>query len=94
MIFDLAIIGEMILSINLFFFISFISYSQNKIISGVVNDTYGNPIPGVNILQETQKNNGAVTDFDGNFTIKVEFGSSLIFSFIGFISQEVIVGQK
>ena len=26
---------------------------QEKIISGVVNDSYGNPIPGVNILQET-----------------------------------------
>ena len=62
---------------------------QEKIISGVVNDSYGNPIPGVNILQETQKNNGAVTDFDGNFSIVISDESSLIFSYVGFITKKV-----
>ena len=62
---------------------------QEKIISGVVNDSYGNPIPGVNILQETQKNNGAVTDFDGNFTISISDESKLIFSYVGFITKKV-----
>ncbi|MDA9550869.1 TonB-dependent receptor, partial [Flavobacteriaceae bacterium] len=59
------------------------------IISGVVNDSYGNPIPGVNILQETQKSNGTVTDFDGNFTISVSGESMLIFSYVGFITKKV-----
>ena len=62
---------------------------QEKIISGVVNDSYGNPIPGVNILQESQKNNGAVTDFDGNFTISISDASKLIFSYVGFITKKV-----
>ena len=44
-----------------------IAVSQEKTISGIVIDSSGNPIPGVNILEESNKNNGAVTDFDGNF---------------------------
>ena len=77
-----------LLLIIFFLFISNL-FAQEKIISGTVNDTYGNPIPGVNILQETQKNNGAVTDFDGNFTITISDESSLIFSYVGFITKKV-----
>ena len=62
---------------------------QEKIISGVVNDSYGNPIPGVNILQETQKNNGTISDFDGKFTISIDDESMLIFSYVGFITKKV-----
>ena len=67
---------------------SFTAFSQERIISGSVNDSYGNPIPGVNILQETQKSNGAVTDFDGNFTIAISDKSKLIFSYVGFITKK------
>ena len=75
--------------IVLFFMYSFTAFSQERIISGTVNDSYGNPIPGVNILQETQKSNGAVTDFDGNFTIGISDKSKLIFSYVGFITKKV-----
>ena len=74
--------------IVLFFMYSFTAFSQERIISGSVNDSYGNPIPGVNILQETQKSNGAVTDFDGNFTIAISDKSKLIFSYVGFITKK------
>jgi hypothetical protein len=75
--------------LQFFFLLSFISFSQSKIISGVVNDTNGDPIIGVNIVQETQKNNGAVTDFDGNFTISINDDSRLIFSYIGFATKKI-----
>jgi len=77
--------------ISLVIFFLFITnlFSQEKIISGVVNDVYGNPIPGVNILEESQKQNGTVTDFDGNFTISINNESLLIFSYIGFITKKV-----
>ena len=80
-----------LIRISFFMFILFASnlVAQEKIISGVVNDSYGNPIPGVNILQETQKSNGTVTDFDGNFTISVSGESMLIFSYVGFITKKV-----
>ena len=66
-------------------------YSQNSV-SGLVLDENNEPIPGASIL-EKGTSNGGTSDFDGKFIIQVESGSSLIFSFIGFISQEVIVGQ-
>ena len=80
-----------LIRISFFMFILFASnlVAQEKIISGIVNDSYGNPIPGVNILQETQKSNGTVTDFDGNFTISVSGESMLIFSYVGFITKKV-----
>ena len=76
---------------SLLVFLMFFSnlFGQQKIISGVVSDSYGNPIPGVNILQETQKNNGTITDFDGKFTISINDGSMLIFSYVGFITKKV-----
>ena len=76
---------------SLFVFLMFFSnlFGQQKIISGVVSDSYGNPIPGVNILQETQKNNGTITDFDGKFTISINDESMLIFSYVGFITKKV-----
>ena len=66
-----------------------IAVSQEKTISGIVIDSSGNPIPGVNILEESNKNNGAVTDFDGNFNISVIDESKLIFSYVGFITKEI-----
>ena len=76
---------------SLLVFLMFFSnlFGQQKIISGVVSDSYGNPIPGVNILQETQKNNGTITDFDGKFTISINDESMLIFSYVGFITKKV-----
>ncbi|NMH89681.1 SusC/RagA family TonB-linked outer membrane protein [Flavivirga algicola] len=71
----------------------FIAYSsaQNLDVSGTVQDGTGFPIPGANVIvKNTSK--GAVTDFDGNFTIaNIEIGSTLIFSYVGYITQEVIV---
>ena len=88
---DLKKTNSGLIRIPFFMFILFASnlVAQEKIISGVVNDSYGNPIPGVNILQETQKSNGTVTDFDGNFTISVSGESMLIFSYVGFITKKV-----
>ena len=67
--------------------------AQNISVSGKVQDETGFPIPGANILiQNTSK--GAVTDFDGNFTITdVTVGSTLIFSYVGYLAQNVVVND-
>ena len=62
-------------------------YSQ-KIISGSVADSEGNPLPGVSIV-EKGTSNGTVSDFDGNFQLNVEDAATIIFSYIGYLSQEV-----
>ena len=74
---------------SLFFLFSVSIFSQNKIVSGLVVDATGNPIPGVNIIEEAQKNNGAVTDFDGNFTISINEDSKLIFSYVGYTTKKI-----
>ena len=70
------------------FFIAFIVVCaglQAQNISGLVTDSDdGEPISGVNILVE-DKNQGAVSDFDGNFTIEnFQSGSTLVFSYLGY----------
>ena len=75
------------------FSIAFCS-AQNLDISGTVLDETGVPIPGANVLvKNTSK--GAVTDFDGLFTITdVVSGSTLVFSYLGYLTQEIIVNDN
>ena len=63
-----------------------IMYAQSEI-TGTVNDAMG-PVIGATVM-EKGTSNGTVTDFDGNFTIKVEAGKTLVFSYIGYLSQEL-----
>lgn len=67
--------------------------AQNITVSGNVQDNSGFPIPGVNVIvKNTSK--GAVTDFDGNFTINnVDIGSTLSFSYVGYVTTEIRVND-
>lgn len=63
-------------------------------ITGNVVDANGTPIPGVNVL-EKNTTNGVVTDFDGNYSIDVgSSNATLVFSYIGFVTQEMAVGNQ
>ena len=66
--------------------------TQTKQITGVVKDANGEPIIGANIV-EKGTTNGTVTDFDGRFTLEVSNGAVLQVSYIGYLSQEVRVGN-
>ena len=59
-------------------------------ISGTVTDDTGAPLPGANVV-EKGTTNGTQTDFDGNFTITANTNSVLVFSYIGFSTQEISV---
>ncbi len=60
-------------------------------ISGVTTEkATGLPLPGVNILVKGTAT-GAISDFDGNFQIKADNGATLVFSYLGFTTQETIV---
>lgn len=73
-------------------FISF-SYSQEKTVSGVVTDQSGLPLPGVSVV-EVGTTNGTQTDFDGNYTINVDQGNQLRFSYIGQKTVNMTVGAS
>lgn len=88
----LTIMKQMFLKILTLLFVSYGS-SQSIDVSGNVQDITGFPIPGVNVIvKNTSK--GAVTNFDGNFTISgVEIGSTISFSYIGYVTKEIIVAD-
>ncbi|WP_246245585.1 MULTISPECIES: SusC/RagA family TonB-linked outer membrane protein [Flavobacteriaceae] len=62
-------------------------------ISGKVTDEEGNPLPGASVVEKGTPN-GTTTDFDGNFTIDVIEGATLVVSYLGFVTQEVVVGSQ
>ncbi|MDU1892407.1 MAG: TonB-dependent receptor [Dysgonomonas sp.] len=66
---------------------------QNDIISGTIIDKEGFPLPGVTVtVKGTTK--ATMTDIDGKYEINTKSGDILVFSFIGFLSQEVVVGSQ
>ena len=83
----LAIVVVLISSYNL-------SAQQGKVITGIVtSENEGSLLPGANVLVKgTSK--GVVTDFDGQYSINASPNDVLIFSFIGFQSQEITVGNQ
>ncbi|WP_438423387.1 TonB-dependent receptor [Aquimarina macrocephali] len=67
-------------------------FSQ-QIVTGVVSDADGSPLPGVNII-EKGTSNGSTTDFDGKYSIEVNPEGILVFSYVGFNSKEVPVNSQ
>ena len=59
-------------------------------ILGTVTDDLGEPVIGASVVEKGNPQNGTVTDFEGNFNVKVSEGTPIIISFIGYTSQEVI----
>lgn len=69
-------------------------YSQEITITGIVQDEDGVPLPGANILVKGT-NNGAQTDFDGNYSISVSSEATiLIISYLGFVKQEIEISGR
>ncbi len=67
---------------------------QDREVSGTVVDQDGNPLPGANVIVKGTST-GAQTDFDGNFTVKVPEGRTiLVVSYVGFQKNEVSVEGK
>lgn len=68
-----------------------VTLAQEKNVSGSVTDQNGMPLPGVNILVKGTTN-GTQTDFDGNYSIRVNVGQVLVFTYIGQKTVERTVG--
>ena len=62
-------------------------------VTGNVRSTNGEPLTGVNVV-EKGTTNGTVTNLDGNFTLQVEKGKTLLFSYVGFHTREVVVNSS
>ena len=62
-------------------------------VTGVVLDEHGDPVIGANVV-EKGTSNGISTDVDGKFSLQVQPNATLMFSYIGYISQEIAVGNR
>ena len=83
-----------ILFLILIFATALQSYGQNVQITGTVSDaTNGQTIPGVSILVKNTLT-GTTTDLNGMYSLEVEVGSELVYSFIGYETQTIVVDQQ
>ena len=65
------------------------AWGQSKSISGKVTSTTDNePVIGASVVVKGTTN-GTITDFDGNFTLSADANSTLVISFVGYVTQEI-----
>lgn len=64
-----------------------------RTISGIIKDEKGEPIVGANVV-EKGTSNGTITDMNGKFNLSVEKRATLNVSYIGYLSQNIPVGEK
>src|SRR5690554_5296700 len=62
-------------------------------ITGAVTDETGMPMPGVTV-SVSGTTVGTATDLEGKYALEVSEGSTLVFSFIGYVTQSVVVGDR
>ncbi|MDM8307135.1 SusC/RagA family TonB-linked outer membrane protein [Phocaeicola salanitronis] len=77
------------LALAAFLLVSTYAFAQNTV-TGIVKDKAGEPLIGVSVV-EKGTTNGNITDADGKYSIKVDQGKTLVFSYIGYVTQEIKV---
>lgn len=73
-----------------------IQQESKTVVTGQILDEFGEPVIGANVLVKNEEGVGTTTDMDGKFTLDLEGYKDpvLVISFIGYTSQEVVVGKK
>ena len=69
------------------------AWAQKQTVTGTVTEQNGEPIIGATIM-EKGTTNGTTTDFDGNFSINVTKDAIILVSYVGYVPQEIKVGNK
>jgi len=83
--------SKKLFTLALLFFIS-VGFAQVSI-SGRVTDTANQPLPGASILIKNTTT-GTQTDFDGNFSIEAASGDIIVISYLGFVTQEIVITEE
>ena len=71
-----------------------ITQQQKKEITGTITDVEGNPIIGANVIDESEKGNGTVTDTNGNFSLNIAENAVIRISYIGYLEQKINTTDK
>lgn len=81
-------------SLTLLVMITSAGNAQRVQVQGTITDgTDGSPLVGVNVIIKSTTN-GTITDVDGKYALEAESGDVLVASFIGYLSEEIIVGNR
>src|SRR5690606_6377617 len=70
-----------------------LSAQENITVNGSVTDNQGVPLPGVSIVQKGTTN-GVTTDFDGSFSIVAPSNATLVFTYLGMLTQEILLNGR
>ena len=81
------------LSLALMLMLASVALAQERTVSGTVADETGAGMPGVNVLVKGTPQ-GTVTDVNGAFSVSVSPDATLVFTFVGYKSTEVVVGDR
>jgi iron complex outermembrane receptor protein len=81
---------------NIYFYLFFLTatftFAQSNV-SGIVTDSNGLGIPGVNVI-EKGTSNGTTTDFDGKYSLSVSNNATLVYSYVGYTTAEEAVNSR
>lgn len=64
------------------------AFAQKRTFTGTVVDSNGEPLIGASVVQKGTTN-GGITDIDGNYSVQVDAGSTLVFSYVGYETKEL-----
>ena len=70
-----------------------LAMTAQSVIKGTVSDESGEPVIGATVKVKGS-NEGAITDFDGNYSVKAASNATIAFSYVGYVTQEVNVGGR
>ncbi|MFD1615291.1 SusC/RagA family TonB-linked outer membrane protein [Gelatiniphilus marinus] len=71
------------------------AFSQSIEVSGIITDNAGVPLPGATVTLKSDPSKGTQSDFEGNYSISVPNQQTvLVYSFLGFLTKEVAVGNQ
>ncbi len=88
-----AVFGPVFIMLLFFLSVSTDVFAQDVNVTGTVTDSKSSSLPGVSIsVKGTTK--GTTSDMDGKYSVSVPSSSTLVFSYIGFASKEVVVGSQ
>ena len=71
-------------------FVVQLTFAQEKTISGTITDENSLPLPGVNVILKGTTT-GTQSDFDGNYSVNASAGQTIVFSYLGYTTQEQAV---
>lgn len=71
-----------------------VAAAPDHVVKGRVTDATGAPLPGASVIVKGARNRGVITGIDGSYSIEVSEEETLVFDFLGFITQEVRVGGQ